>query len=207
MRSEKSYVTINNMSKKVIRNYSKPTTLKILLLLLIFFVHQNLSAQQNRIGISGVSQFFLNDEINYFFNTTGGSINLDLGFTKAYGLSTRVQYAYVFPKDENITSAHQISTMLGGWYRIPVYGSLVFFQPSLEAGIVYQSVNFVSGIEMPKSYYPDFIIQLSPALHFVPEKILKSKIDFEVAPFYTIIPMRSNIFQCIGGRFGISYIF
>ncbi len=193
--------------KKVSIYLLKNKTIKVFLFLLLFSLHHNLQAQQNRVGTSGVSQFFLNDEINYFFNTTGGSINLDLGFTKAYGLSARVQYAYVFPKDENISSAHQISTMLGGWYRIPVYGTLVFFQPSLEAGIVYQSVNFVSGIEMPKSYYPDFIMQLTPALHFVPEKIFKSKIDFEVAPVYTIIPMRSNIFQCIGGRFGISYIF
>ena len=179
----------------------------VFFLSIIFLFSSRLYSQEVRIGASGVSQFFLDSEETLFTNATGGSVCAELAFNNSFGESVRFQYEKLFTDEHMINSAQQISMLLGLWGRMPFAADFIFLQPSIEAGIVYQMVELSGESSMPDEAYTDFIMQIGLGVRFVPVKLMKGKIDFEIAPVYTIIPMSDKVFQYAGARLSIFYVF
>ena len=178
----------------------------ILFFALFFFFSITAHSQEIRVGVSGVSQGFIETEDTIFCNATGGSVFTEVTFNGSFGESIRFQYCQLFSKENIINSAQQYDFLAGLWGRIPFLHSSIFLQPSVEAGLVYQIVELSGESEMPEGAYTDLLIQFGLGFHFIPEKLLNGSIDFEITPVYTFIPMKSKAFQCGGASIGVSYI-
>ena len=176
-------------------------------LFIFFYICIFISAQEIRLGISGVTQGFIDSEDVLFYNATGGSFCAEISFNGIIGESVRIQYVKLFSKEKLITSAQQFDFLAGFWGRLPFIHPGLFLQPSIEAGLVYQMVELGGESEMPEKSYTDLLFQLGLGFHFVPEKLLNGSIDFEITPVYTFIPMSGKAFQCGGARIGVAYIF
>lgn len=180
---------------------------KVILIFGLFFFTSSLFAFNLRAGFYGASQFPIGEASSYFKNATGTGISEEFGFTESFGQSARLQFSRVFPRDEKILSAWQFAGFLGAWYHLPIGKAGFAFQPSIEAGLMYQGAKIQDGYgELPQRAYTDFVLQLIPSFRYKSEKLLSNHLEIELSPLWSIVPQSSGGLVFAGARLGIIYV-
>ena len=180
----------------------------ILFVSFLFFFSVNIFSQQLRCGIYGVSQFPVGEASEYFINTSGEGVSAELSFFKNFGGSVRIQYSFVFPKDERIESSRQFAQLFGLWYRFPLGEKGFAFQPIFEFGFINQETKFDKDYgSLSKDNYMDVMVQFSPSFRFRNKRFLDNRVEIEFSPLWSIIPEQTIGLPFIGARLSIIYIF
>lgn len=180
---------------------------KLILALAFFMLPCSLCGFNLRAGFYGTSQFPIGEASNYFINASGTGLVADFGFFENFGQTLRLQWANVIPKNDKIISAWQLVGLMGLWYAVPFGDSGFSFEPSIEAGLMYQGAKIQDGYgELPKRAYTDFVLQLCPSFRYKIEKLFNNHLQIELSPTWSIIPQSSGGLVFAGARLGFLYI-
>ena len=176
--------------------------------------------QDMKVGVYGSMTPALGELGNYVSSSLGGGVAFEMGMPlyigedapeimnifKRFGFSAHVSGNSNPVKNDLLSSMWNLQATLGIYVRLDLPVSGLAVVPEVDYGMImnFPKANPAYGNTLA-SLYVDQLVQFGIGIRYAPPSLLDRKLEFEVAPTYTLCTEKGNMLQYAGGRVGVLY--
>ena len=159
-----------------------------------------------RYGISGQGSYIVNGHASDASGDYGAAISFEYGMPfyilgKQNGVKVSVGYLPLVEPKLPVTGGLDVDLLFGYWVRFPFGLSDFAFQPEIDYGIAFKSVN--SGDGTFSTMDPKFLVGLSMRWNSLDFAL--GNLEFEFTPQFGVETSKTNSLY-FGGRFGVHFV-